>query len=220
MIPLFDTWSNFLTAHGVTEAPHLSFTELMNRHGVPKRFYHTFTGHIEMVMNEFEPARALCPNPLVVEGALWTHDVVYDSEASDNEAKSALWMNMFYGRRRISKEYRDRVAPLIAEASKRHIGIPGNLDWNAFISCDLAILGRPWPEYVKYVGDVDLEYEWVVRKYGAEVRSNARIEKFLDPFLKRDPLFPHEYFYEKYEKRAKENIRREIELRKAGKPIL
>ncbi len=216
MIPLFDTWSAILKAHGVTESPIMSFTELINRHATPQRFYHTFFGHIVMVMEEFEPVRRLCKNPLVVEGFLKTHDSVYNSQAHDNEEQSALWMDGFFGRLGIAKDYRDQVGHLIVDASKTHIGIPGDTDRNAAISCDLAILGRPWEEYLKYMGDVGLEYAWVDEMYGTGMRVKNRLTRFLEPYGKRDPLFPHEYFCAKYEKQAKENMRREMDMILSG----
>jgi predicted metal-dependent HD superfamily phosphohydrolase len=219
MIPLFDKWSTFLKAHNVTESPIISFTELVNRHAIPQRFYHTFSGHIVMVMDEFEPVRDLCNDPLAVEGALFTHDVVYDSRAKDNEEQSAIWMDQFFGKLGMTKEYRDRVGHLIADASKTHVGIPGDTDRNIFISCDLAILGQPWDVYCEYARNVEREYAWVDKKYGENTRRSHRFN-WIGLFLQREKIFPHEYFHQKYEKNARNNLWVEMQVLRPSKSVV
>lgn len=216
MIPLFQEWSAFLKAHRVTEKPVLSFTDWLNQHNTPMRYYHTAHGHIVMVMGEFEPVRELCSEPLVVEGALFTHDVVYDSRRKDSEEKSAIWMSRCFGRLSIPQTYCEKVGHLIVDASTQHRGILGDTDRNIFISCDLAILGRPWEEYAVYMYNVAREYAWVDETYGVGTRAKNRAT-FLEAFLQRNPIFPHEYFYAKYETQAKENLRREIEILRSTK---
>ena len=74
-----------------------------------------------------------------------------------------------------------------------------------FLDLDLSILGAAEDEYGDYARHIRKEYE----QYSWEEYCRGRME-VLELFLGRKRLFFSDYFHEKYEEYAKENIIREI----------
>ena len=82
-------WHDLLGAWAVT--PSLAdetFEDIRQHYAEPGRFYHTLD-HIGAMLETVESLAALARNLNSVKLAVWLHDVIYDSRASDNEARSA-----------------------------------------------------------------------------------------------------------------------------------
>ena len=71
---------------------------------------------------------------------------------------------------------------------------------------DLSILGREVVAFDAYDANIRREYDWVPEE--TYRRERARI---LSGFLTRQPLFHTEFCRDRFEKRARENLRRAIE---------
>src|SRR5262245_59080574 len=65
------------------------FDIVVERYSESHRHSHTIR-HIEECLNEFDAVRHLATQPVAVELAIWFHDAIYDTHASDNEEQSAL----------------------------------------------------------------------------------------------------------------------------------
>ena len=77
-------------------APHADiYARLAATYREPHRHYHT-AAHISACLDELDGARELASFPFEVEAALWFHDAVYDTRASDNEERSAQWAAAFF----------------------------------------------------------------------------------------------------------------------------
>ncbi|HBO2511078.1 TPA: hypothetical protein L4H96_005238, partial [Pseudomonas aeruginosa] len=67
--------------------PADAFDALLAAYGGADRHYHS-DRHILACLEHFDRWRQLALRPDLVELALWTHDLVYDTQRQDNEAAS------------------------------------------------------------------------------------------------------------------------------------
>jgi len=87
-------------------------------------------------------------------------------------------------------------------ATKSHT-ISINSDTNHFTDADLSILGQSWETYSLYCQNVRKEYA----VYPDLVYNPGR-KKVLNHFLAMDSIFKTDYFYNKFDRQAKENLRK------------
>ena len=69
----------------------------------------------------------------------------------------------------------------------------------------VAILGKPADEFARYDAAIRQEYAWV----SAEAYRAGR-SKVLQSFLDRDRIYQTEFFRNRYEEKARENLQRVI----------
>ena len=81
-------WRRCFEDIGGSEPPDCVWEELQARYSEPHRAYHTLQ-HLEECFGWFEQVRALARQPGDIAFALFYHDAIYDTHASDNEAQSA-----------------------------------------------------------------------------------------------------------------------------------
>lgn len=181
-------------------------SELTGLYRDADRHYHGLS-HIEALLALATHFRALLSDPEAVEAAIWFHDAIYDSRASDNEARSAaLAVERLGGR--IDGERLSRISGMI-EATATHI-VPdlgddsANSDAALFLDMDLSVLGSPEAEFHRYEKAVRREFAWVDEPAWRAGRS-AVLKKFLD----RPRIF-HSDAFRHLEARARANIARSI----------
>ena len=140
----------------------------------------------------------------VVVMALFYHDFIYDVQSHDNEELSA---------QHALKVLRDLNFDLPRmNRCSRHILFTKNhlpkddVDSSIFCSSDLAILGSEPGIYDQYVTSVRKEFSI----YTDEIFRFGR-KKFIEEFLQRERIYPHKYFHNRYESRARKNLLRELE---------
>jgi len=80
-------------------------------------------------------------------------------------------------------------------------------DTNYLLDADLSVLGKDFETYLKYTQNIRKEYSI----YPDFLYKPGR-KKVLKHFLELESIFKTEYFKEKYEARAKENIAKELQL--------
>ena len=136
---------------------------------------------------------------------LFYHDVIYNSLKSNNEEKSAEFAIKRMQLLSVPEEIIKRCGNQIL-ATKHH-KVSEDTDTNYFTDADLAILGSNWETYEQYYKNVRKEYA----VYPSLVYNPGR-KKALKHFLTMDNIFKTEYFHQKFEKAARENIQREIDL--------
>ncbi len=76
---------------------------------------------------------------------------------------------------------------------------------------DLSILGRDEQTFEEYEKGVRMEYGWVHEDSFRKGRT-----EILNGFLERDSIYQTGYFREKYEEKARDNLRHSISLLKSG----
>lgn len=193
-------WTRFARRLGASEEhANTLFKELEARYTIPKRFYHTFCGHIGTCISEFDLANNNTDGSLAVEAALWFHDSVYNPKANDNETQSAAWASAFLIKLGHDREFIERVSRLIVFTG--YTRNPESSDKKLLSDIDLSILGKSKNVFDRYEENIRKEYSWVP----TETYCVKRVE-ILKRFIERPGVFFLPKFKEKYENNAKRNI--------------
>jgi predicted metal-dependent HD superfamily phosphohydrolase len=178
-----------------------AFADLVARYGEPGRYYHTLD-HILAVLDRIDTLWPDAPQALSL--AVWLHDIVYDSRATDNEERSADYAHASLPALGVSPDTIDETARLIL-LTRSHEADRDDRAGRTLLDADLAILSGDMPAYDAYAYAIRREYAWV-----PERDYRAGRQRVLERFLVR----PHIYFTMKMadaEPRARDNLRREIE---------
>ena len=169
--------------------------EIKKKHSEPTRYYHTLK-HLEQFYTELQEFDT------VIEFSIFYHDIIYDVSYKDNEEQSASLCQKIMEELNIPFQTIKEVVQLINE-TKMH---KATLKRNAlFLDTDLAILGSSREIYEKYTNNVRKEYAI----YSDAIYTKCR-KSVLEHFLEEDKIYQSHYFYEKYEKKARDNLGNEI----------
>ena len=182
---------------------HDVFADVVSRYAEPNRFYHTGQ-HLAECFERWSDLRAQAKHPAEVEVALWFHDAVYDTHSDLNEARSADLAMHAARSLGIDAVTAQHIHDLIM--STRHATTPAGRDAQLIVDTDLAILGAESARFVEYEHQVRQEYAWVPENVFRERRASV-----LRGFLERPYIFSTELFRERYERRARENIRQSLD---------
>ena len=165
----------------------------------PHRRYHT-VAHVEHCLHCFDLAADRMDEPDAVEMALWFHDAVYDVPTQGNELRSA---ELFAARAggRGSERFRSTVHRLIMVTEHREP--PATLDESFIVDIDLSSFGLPWDEFLRDSLAVRAEFAMV-----PDAEFYPRHRKFTESLLARPHFCFTEFFRERHEARARENVER------------
>ena len=180
------------------------FTELYKAYSEPHRHYHT-TVHIDTLLTQFKEVTPLASNTGAVELAIWFHDAIYKPFANNNEEKSALWAKKFLLTNNARHEIIDTVYQLVMATSHDRNANDNDNDQKLIVDLDLSILGTDANTFNEYEKQIRSEY----RKVPGWIYRRKRLE-ILKLFLDRDRIFQLDYFYERYERSARSNLKRVI----------
>lgn len=173
---------------------------LLARYGEEYRRYHT-RQHLEECLDWLDRAHGQCERPAEVELALWFHDAVYAPGRSDNEERSADWAARALLEAGGSPEIAGRVRELVLATG--HHRRPETRDQRVMVDIDLAILGAPAERFGQYEEQIRQEYPEVPLD-----RFRAARREFLAPWLQSPRIYRTEFFRERLEKPARENLAR------------
>ncbi len=168
-----------------------------------RRFYHNLT-HIENLLSQLTEVKNKIEDWDVILFAAYYHDIIYEATSRKNEEKSAD----FAKKRLVELNFPDNQISKcvsIILATKVHT-LTKDSDTDYFIDADLSILGQTWTAYSDYSNQVRQEYS----SYPNFIYNIAR-KKVLRHFLKMQTIFKTEYFINKFENKARENILKELE---------
>ncbi|MQP77655.1 hypothetical protein CQ393_17375 [Stenotrophomonas sp. MYb238] len=191
--------------------PAGQLAEIEAAHARPPRAYHNF-GHVQALLRHHRDVAAGpgWHQPREVALAMLYHDAIYEAGRADNETRSAA-----LAREAIARWLPDagvdveRVAALI-ELTARHGRLRAEeLDADAalFLDSDMAILGAPPAVFDAYDRGIAEEYRGKVP--GFLFRLNRR--RFLKGVLAQPRIFFSDFFHERYDAQARENLRRVTE---------
>ena len=182
--------------------PQATWQQLASHYSEPHRHYHTLD-HVAACLNWLDQYHHLAEDPLCIELALWTHDVIYDPSATDNEARSADWFAQQFTDSDLTDQQRARVHELILATIHPHP--PKDADMALLQDIDLSILGADAKLYDRYEGWIRQEYAFVPEEAFRKGRS-AVLRSFLD----QDVIYHTADLREKLESPARENLSRAL----------
>jgi len=172
--------------------------ELLGRYSEPHRAYHNVE-HLKDCFRRFDEVHGLAQHPAEVLLALWFHDAIYDTRASDNEEESARWARDVVASSGGPPTSASRIYDLILATRHDDSSIRGDAALVADI--DLTILGAPPERFQAYDRQIRQEYAWVPEPDFRETRL-----RILDGFLARPAIYLTGPFRRKYEVQARQNL--------------
>ncbi len=180
--------------------------EIEKQYSLKIRHYHNLK-HIENMLLQADSIQNEIKNWEAFVFSIWYHDIVYKPTRKDNEAKSAVLAKMRLKQLNIDEKTLKIIQKLIISTKTHEVDLAENND-NAFLlDIDLSILGSNWNTYEKYIKNIRKEYAI----YPNFMYRKGR-KKVLQHFLERETLYFTEIFQNKYEKQARKNLIKEIEL--------
>jgi predicted metal-dependent HD superfamily phosphohydrolase len=172
------------------------YDEIAAHYGAPNRTYHTL-GHVDDCLARLDTVATLVEDRHAIEIAIWFHDVICDSGAPDNEARSSRW----YLERSAGATPRFRLAVCRMILASRHAEPAVRLDSRYMVDIDLAGFGHPWPEFRRTTDLVRGEFPH---------KSDAEFARGLAPFMRslvaRESLYLTDFFRERCEATARRNV--------------
>lgn len=205
-VPLltFTRWSNLWKAIPAQGDGSEWFGCVYGSYAEPHRHYHN-RRHLQECLEELDQNRSLATQPVLLETALWFHDVIYDPQTtSENEELSADLARDALESGDAAPAFIQNVRALIL-LTKHHTP---SVTPDSALMCDidLAILGKDETRFDDYEAAIRAEYAWVpVQEY---VKGRTRV---LEKFLQRPRLYVTQPFADRYEAQARCNLKRSLE---------
>ncbi len=177
-------------------------TTLFEAYQEPHRHYHTMA-HVDACLSLVAEAPLEPADRVVMELAVWFHDVIYEPQASNNELRSAQmatdWMQ------RVGLDGHQRVAALIEMTAGHIVAATDSAEIQLFHDVDLAILGSVPDEYSAYADQIRAEYSWMTDLEYRKGRCGV-----LETFLARDTIFALAPYQNAFERVARSNLSDEL----------
>lgn len=170
------------------------------------RHYHN-DEHINHCLELLEVAKSEMQLSDAIELGIWFHDVIYHIGASDNEERSAeLFLQLSQGQ--LQEELRQHVGELIM--STTHDSHPETMDERILVDIDLSSFGLSWDRFTEDGDNVRKE-----QSHLSDQDFFRKQMRFQESLLNRARFYFSDFFYEKFEARARENLSRHLELLRA-----
>jgi predicted metal-dependent HD superfamily phosphohydrolase len=207
---LFSNWQHTLEPFGVDQvAAEKAFNPLVAAYSTSNRHYHTLK-HIDHVLSTIEILQGYVNDLAAVQLAAWFHDVVYDSQAEDNEERSADYALELLSNLGIPESTITTVTRLVLN-TKDHQAAVNDYDSQVLLDADLAILASNPVQYKEYAHAIRQEYSWM-----AEANYITGRQQVLERFLQRSRIYFTPLMSEFAEASARGNIQGEIQSLLSG----
>jgi len=168
------------------------------------RYYHNFD-HILDCLDEFKEVEDQFNHPNLAKFAILYHDIVCIPGYGGNEEASIVRACYDASILGISKEDQNLIVSCIRVTN--HKFIPTTKGCILVKDIDLSILGQDKDKFMRYEDSIREEYN----NYDTLTYSSCRLS-FLNKLLNEPRIYLSDYFYEKYEKKARDNIKHSIEI--------
>ena len=203
MIDLKEIFSNLLINY-TTNSSLINelWDEVEKNYSGKKRHYHTLL-HLENLLTKLTEVKSEIQHWEAILFTLFYHDIIYTALKSDNEENSALLAEKRMQQLSVSNDIIERCKNQIL-ATKSHSKSTDS-DTNYFTDADLSVLGQPWEIYSLYYKNVRKEYAI----YPDFIYNPGR-KKVIQHFLSMNSIYKTDYFYNQFEKVAKENLMKEL----------
>ncbi|CAH0234479.1 hypothetical protein [Chryseobacterium sp. Bi04] len=178
--------------------------EIEKKHSEKGRYYHNLS-HLENMFQELERVKSNISDFSAISFSVFYHDFMYEATSNSNEEKSAAAAEKRL--KEIGLPY-DTILTISKQilATKSHQRSEDE-DTNYLLDADLSILGKDLETYLVYTNMIRKEYSI----YPDFLYKPGR-KKVLQHFLELESIFKTEYFKDRYEIQAKNNIAAEIQL--------
>ena len=176
--------------------------EVEKNYSGKKRHYHTLL-HLDNLFTSLTEVKSEIQYWESTLFTLFYHDIIYTTLKSDNEENSALLAEKRMQQLSVSNDIIERCKNQIL-ATKSHSKSTDS-DTNYFTDADLSVLGQPWEIYSLYYKNVRKEYAI----YPDFIYNPGR-KKVIQHFLSMNSIYKTDYFYNQFEKVAKENLMKEL----------
>lgn len=203
-----ERWTRLWRAAIKTDGPTRSYERLVEMYSEPHRHYHNLR-HISDCLEWLDRFAALAREPLAVELAIWFHDAVYDTRASDNEECSAQLARVWLAETGAATALVESVAQLVLATQSHDSSL--HPDAPLLVDVDLSILGQPEPRFWEYEEAIRREFDWVP----AQVFAAKRAE-ILEGFLARKRLYQTDALFLELEEKARANLQASIRRLKSS----
>lgn len=178
------------------------YRQVVRAWGGRSRHYHALA-HLEACLRELENVRSQAQDPAEVEFALWFHDAIYRTYRRDNEERSGAWAQDALLKLGGAPDKAARVLRYVLATKHGHSNHEGDAAF--VVDIDLSILGEEPALYDEFERSIRREYWWVPLKRFARARIDV-----LNGFLVRNEIYRTPFYFERYEKKARQNINRAI----------
>ncbi|WNH08780.1 hypothetical protein [Thalassobellus suaedae] len=175
---------------------NLLWNEIEEQYTLKIRHYHNLS-HIAAMFNHTKTIKSNITNYDTFLLAIWYHDIIYKPTKNNNEEKSAL----------LAEKRLKTIKNLIISTKKHELILKENNDNSYLLDIDLSILGSDWKTYETYIKNIRKEYAM----FPDFIYKKGR-KKVLQHFLERKTLYFTEFYKNKFEQQARENLLKEIEL--------
>jgi predicted metal-dependent HD superfamily phosphohydrolase len=179
------------------------WNEIETNYSNKKRHYHTLT-HLDNLLQQLLAVKTEIKDWDTILFTLYYHDIIYNPLKTTNEEKSAEFAQNRMQLLGVPQPIIDNCVNQIL-ATKKHL-LSEDADTNIFTDADLCILGQPWQVYEKYYKQVRKEYALY-----PDLIYNPGRKKVLQHFLQMQQIFKTDYFFNKFEMQAKENVEKELQ---------
>ena len=181
---------------------------LLQHYREPHRHYHTLE-HIEHCLLQFDDCADLLEVADAVELAVWFHDVILVAGAADNEQRSAeLYLQLTESRQ--AEPLRQLVYRLIM--ATLHDGQSlDDPDAAYMVDIDLSSFGLDWDGFLRDSANIRAENPQV-----CDADYQLRQTGFQRSLLARPRFFLSNFFFERYEQQARDNLARYFDYLKSS----
>ncbi|MBO6184247.1 MAG: hypothetical protein J6O88_06060 [Chryseobacterium sp.] len=179
------------------------WNEIEKNYSGKSRHYHNLQ-HLENMFEEIDVVRNQIENFNNISFSIFYHDLIYDATSKLNEEKSA---DIAEERLRIlglnDEDIQKIHQQILATKFHKH---SVDEDVNFLLDVDLSVLGKNSQVYLEYTKQIRKEYSI----YPDFLYKPGR-KKVLQHFLDLESIFKTDYFKNKYENQARENMKVELE---------
>lgn len=183
------------------------FDDLITHYQEVHRHYHNIR-HLYECLSWFDDIKGGLHHPDLVLIALFYHDVIYDPKSSSNEQDSAN--KMAADLQGVLSDEKIAVIHEYILATKNHTNLltgSHQHDLAYLLDIDLAILGSQPDRFDEYDAQIRQEYAWV-----NGLIYHTKRQSVLRTFYRKDRIYLTDYFYDKLENQARENLKRHLSI--------
>ncbi len=201
---LLEQWQRLAESIGMTGQFQTAMFQLLQKQYSEEGRHHHTLERIAMHLKALRSARRLADNEYALELAIWFQNYIYKPDSESNEQDSAEYAHDFLTASNLSG-YADTVFDLIV--ATKHSD-----DWEAFagdkglfVDIDLVVLGQKPEVFDAYEEQIRREHQHL----SDETFREERLGK-LRKLLARNSIYITDFFYNRYEEQARENLERSV----------